>query len=107
MNGLMTTSRPAGSLLEPHRVIRPSDENSAARGALEMAFQTEIGITNRQHLGVNRSVGGVTDRASFARSLVLEYIRSTLRRMTADAPFGFRHPGRATRLVNRTLMRRM
>ena len=65
MNGFVATSRPAGALLDAQGMVRTPNENLTAADLLEVAFQAEIRIAHREHLGVHRAMGRVTNRASF------------------------------------------
>ena len=57
VNRFVTTSRPAGALLQARRVIAIADENlSVLRLLLEMAFQTQVGVALRQHALIDRAV---------------------------------------------------
>ena len=63
----------------------PADQDGPALDLLKMAFETEIRIARREHLGIDRSVNGVTDGAAFARGFVLEHVWSPLGGMTPKA----------------------
>ena len=67
----------------------PAKQNGAALHLLEMAFETEIRIARGKHLGIDRSVNGVTNSAAFARCFVFEYVRPALGGMTTKATFVF------------------
>ena len=60
MHRFVTASRPACALLDARGVIRAADADLAAGHLLEMAFETKIRITRRQHLGVHRAVRAMT-----------------------------------------------
>jgi len=78
----MAAGRPAGALLDAlkeQRVVGTPDHNGAAADALEMTFETKVGIADGEELGVDRTVGGVTDRAAFADGFMFEDVRPTLR----------------------------
>src|SRR5204862_548436 len=74
---------------------------------LEMAFHTEIRVTNGQHLGIDRSMSGVTDGAPFSQRLVFEHMHTALGRVAAQATFVFGKLRGAAAHVNGTLVRRM
>jgi hypothetical protein len=64
-------------------VIRISDENPAVDALLlEMAFETERGVTIDQHFLVNRSVGRMTSDTALAHRLVFEHEWPSLGRVT-------------------------
>lgn len=44
---------------------------SACADHLGMAFEAKVGIVLREHFRIGRSVGSVTDHATFAQSFVL------------------------------------
>src|SRR6266568_246099 len=72
-----------------------------------MAFHTEIRVTNGQHLGIDRSMSGVTDGASLAQGLVFEHVKSALGGMAAEAAFVFGKLRGAATDLNGALVRRM
>jgi hypothetical protein len=85
MHGLMATCAPTGALLQLRVVRKTANANDAALDLLEMALQTKIRVANRQHFGVDRAMGRVTRRASFAQRFVFECVRAPLRGMTLNA----------------------
>ena len=60
-----------------------------------MAFEAEVGVPDRQQLGVDRTVGDVADGATFAQRLVLEDVGAALGRVAANATVVFRKQRRA------------
>ena len=86
-------------------MVGASNQNPAAGDALEVALHTEIRIANGQHFGIDRSMGGMTGGAPFARGFVFENIRPALRWMAADASFVLRQPRRAAAPMNRAFVR--
>src|SRR6266496_1256783 len=72
-----------------------------------MAFHTKIRVTNGQHLGIGRSMSGVTDGASLAQGFMFEYVETALGGMAAKAAFVFRKLRGAATEVNGSLVRRM
>ena len=53
MHRFVATGGPACALLETQGVIRAANENPASVDLLEVAFQAEVRVANRQQLGVN------------------------------------------------------
>src|SRR5579859_1709626 len=103
----MAAGRPARALLDSQRVVRAADEQPPAAGLLEMAFQTKVGITFRQHFRVYRAVGGMADRATFARRLVFERVGSALGGVTAETALVLAHQRSAATEIHRTFMGRV
>ena len=68
-------------------MIGAADQNRTTTHALEVAFETEVGVAHREELGIDRPVGGVTDHTSFAHRLVFEHVRTPLRCMAPEAAF--------------------
>ena len=66
-------------------MIRSADENPPTLDLLEMTLQTQVGVSCREHLGIDRSVRAVTGGATFAHGFVLEHMRASLCRMTLEA----------------------
>ena len=66
-------------------MIRSADADCSALDLLEMTLQTKVGVSGREHLGVDRSVRAVTGGAAFAHGFVLEHMRASLCRMTLEA----------------------
>jgi len=107
MDGLMTTRRPARALLDTQRVIRSSDADDSTLHLLEMTFQTEIRVTDRQHLGVHTAMRGVTNSAALVHRFVFKHVRSLLRCVTLQTRFVLRMQRGAAALVDETFVRRM
>jgi len=82
-----------------------TDENGASAHLLEMAFETEVRISNGKQFGVYRTVRSVTGSASLAHGLVFEYIGTALGGMTPEAAFVFTEQRGTTTYVNGALMR--
>lgn len=54
-------------------MISAADKNLAARGLLlEMTLKAKIGVALLEHSGIDRTVNGMTGRASFAHRFMLE-----------------------------------
>jgi hypothetical protein len=85
VNGLVAARSPAGALLDPRGVVGTSNENYSSLHLLEMALETEVRISNGEQFDINRAVGGVAGRASFADGLVFEHMGTSLGGMTAEA----------------------
>ena len=67
MNRLVTTRGPTSALRQPGgRMRRTADQDGPALNLLKMAFETQIRIARREHLGIDRAVDGVADGAAFA-----------------------------------------
>lgn len=107
MDCLVAAGRPAGALLETHRVIGTADANDAALHLLEVAAQAEIRVTHRQHLRVHGTVRVVTSRATLAQCFMLEHERTALRRMALEAVFVLREQGCAAAFVRDAFVRRV
>lgn len=85
MNRLVAAGRPAGALLDAQRVIGSAKKDGAAGCALEVAFDAKIRVPRGQQFGVDRSVRGVTCRASLPQGLVLKGMRPSLGGMALKA----------------------
>ena len=85
MHGFVAPGRPAGSLLHPNGMVRTSNQNSPASHLLEVAFQTEIVVTYREHLLIDRAVWLVAGAASIAHGFVLEHKGASDGRMACQA----------------------
>jgi hypothetical protein len=107
MDRFVATPGPAGALLEAQGVVRSANEKLAAANLLEVAFQAEVRVANRQQLGVYRTVRRVTDGASFAEGFVFEDIRTALCGMTAKAALVCGSQRGAARPENGAFVRRM
>jgi hypothetical protein len=86
MDGLVAARRPAGALLDALDelgMVSATDHNRASADLLEVTFQTKGGVAGGEELGVDRTVRGVTDRASFAHGFVFEHVRAPLRGVAA------------------------
>src|SRR5579859_7907307 len=95
MDRLVATAGPAGALLEAQGVIGTTDEDAVAADLLEVAFEAQIGITHREQLGIDCTVRGVADGATFSGSLVLENVRPALLGMAAETALVFGKQGGA------------
>ncbi len=80
----MAARGPAGSLLEAQSVIGTSNENASAGDLLEVALDAKIAVADREQLGINGAVRVMALRASLAKRLVLENIRSALSHVAAE-----------------------
>ena len=89
MDRFVAARGPARALLEAKGVVRPADENPASVHLLEVAFQTEVRVANRQQLGVNRTVGRMTCAAPFAQGFVFKHVGTPLRGMAGKAALVF------------------
>ena len=70
------------------RSVHLADQQLPCGGlALEVAFEAEGLVARDQHDGIDRTVRIVAGGASLAQSLVFEYKRSALRRVTLEAGF--------------------
>src|SRR5208282_5478109 len=107
MHRLVATGSPASALLQTQRVVRSANQELAAANLLKVASQAKVRIPNLEHLGIDRTVRGVTGCAPFAQRFVLEYERSALCGMAAEAKLVLREQRGAPGPENRTLMRRM
>jgi hypothetical protein len=107
MDGLMAARRPAGALLDAlheEGMVGATNRNRAPADLLEVTFETKVGVACGEEFGVNGTVRGVTDRASFADGLVFEHVRATLRGVAPKAAFvGVQQRSAATD-VNRSLV---
>jgi uncharacterized membrane-anchored protein len=72
-----------------------------------MAFQTEIGIPDRQHLGIDGSVRVMAGGAALAQRFVFENVRSSLGRMALQTAIILRKQSGSAGKVRRAFMRRM
>ena len=89
MNRLVAAGAPASAPGEERAVIASADEDfSGLSLLLEMAFQTKILVSLREHLVINRPVRIVTGGAAFTNRFVFEHIRSTLGRVALGARVG-------------------
>ena len=88
-------------------MVGASDQNPASAHLLEVAFQTEVRVSNGQHLRVDRSMSGVTDGAALTEGFVFEDVKTALGGMAAKAAFVFRKLRRAATDLNGTLVWRM
>lgn len=85
----MAAGAPAGASREERTVITSTDEDFAGRGLLlEMALQTKVRITLREHLVMDGAMRIVTGGASLAGRFMLEDERTALRDMALGASVG-------------------
>ena len=106
----MAARRPAGALLDALNeagMVGTTNHDRAPADLLEVTFETKVGIAGGEELGVDRTVRGVTDRASFAHGLVFEHVRATLRGVAPEATFVGIQQRRAASAVNRSLVWRV
>jgi len=88
-------------------VVRAANQNLAAADLLEVTLHAEIGVPDSEHLGVDRTVSGVTDSAAFAGSFVFKDVRASLIGVAAKAAFVFGQQRRPSTAVSRCLVWRM
>src|SRR6185369_11052298 len=88
-------------------MVRTTDKNLPTVDLLEVAFQAQVGVADRQHFGVHRAVRSMTNGAPLSGGLVLEHVWPALFGMTLDAAFVLRNQSGTPAAIRRALMRRM
>lgn len=83
MNRFMASGRPAATLLNESkaRVVDSADHDRIAALLSEMTLQTEVCVTDLQHLVVHTAMGIMAGRTSIPHGLMLKGIRARLGRM--------------------------
>ena len=111
VDGFVTTGGPASPLTQAvdHCILMQfaADINLSVPDLLEVAFQAEVRVANRQQFGVYRTVRGMADSASFAQGFVFKHIRTALCGMAAKAALVCGSQRGAASPVNGTFVRRM
>ena len=92
MDCFVASGRPAGASRQARSMVLAADENLSRAGLLlEMAPQTEVGISSHEHFLVHRAVDRMTGRAALAHRFVLEDERAALGGVALGAGLVLRH----------------
>src|SRR5262245_23529758 len=85
MHGLMAAGCPTGSLRDKSGMVHSTNDELTGSLLLEMALDTKIMVSLRQHFGIHGPVGIVADSAAFPDGLMFEHERSALCKVTLAA----------------------